>query len=291
MTDVEQLIKKLSGTTKAQIIVNEFLIGNLDIASLKAIFDCLADSDLEKIGMVELIKKEAELQEMDEDSKNSLLGALTAAGNQAEIPLVKKERKTITVKPFKAPDTDHFSNKPPAPPPLFPGQGKRSGKNTSVSKKISIKSSESTQTQKINNDMYFGESAGAINNNIDTFHKPRILIADDDPRIRMIFRMKIQGAGYSIIEAENGDMAWQLLNEKKPDGLVMDMKMPGLHGLEILAKLTQLPEKPPVCVCSAYDQLQDEYVIKNYPDLRYFVKPVDADELLKAVGEMVPIES
>lgn len=291
MSDKLDLIAKLSGQTKAFIIVNEYRIGNLGIQELNDIYGILAASDLEKIGMLELVKKECDKSGLSEDDKNALIGGLTSGGDIDDISSSsKKERKTITVKPFNALDKDS-SNKPPAPPPLYPGQGQKTSKE-----KLSASAherSESTQTQRVvksNDHAYFGESAGRVGHNFQNFSTPRILIADDDPRIRMIFRMKIQAAGYEIIEAENGDMAWELLNEKKPDGLVMDMKMPGLHGLEILAKMIQKPDKIPVCICSAYDQLKDEYVIKNYPTLKYFVKPVDAQELVKAVCEMVPIE-
>jgi len=101
--------------------------------------------------------------------------------------------------------------------------------------------------------------------------------------------MKLQKAGYNVIEAHNGEAAWRAIENESPAGMVMDMKMPGLHGLEILARLTQQGSQLPVLVCSAYDQLKDEFVIKNYPCIRYFVKPVNADELVTALQEFVPI--
>ncbi len=296
MSEPEQILSKLSGATKAQIIVNEYLIGNLDIPTIKEIFDYLAKSDLEKIGMLELIKTGALEQNMEEDATNSLIGALSSDVRPQELP-IKKERKTITVKPFNPPISKQRENSQPPPPPALRYPGQRRKRTTGkIITQHNYQSSESTQTTKIKNtniknDAFFGGSTGTIRNKINSFSKPTILIADDDPRIRMIFKMKIQGAGYSIIEAENGNIAWDIINEGKLDGLVMDMKMPGLHGLEILAKMSKISSKLPVCICSAYDQLKDEFVIKNYPMIKYFVKPVDAEELVDAIKTMVPVKN
>jgi DNA-binding response OmpR family regulator len=65
------------------------------------------------------------------------------------------------------------------------------------------------------------------------------------------------------------------------------MKMPGLHGLEVLTRMVTRRLTPPVIICSAYDQLKDEYVVASYPRLRYLVKPVAAEALEVAVRELL----
>ena len=120
--------------------------------------------------------------------------------------------------------------------------------------------------------------------------KPLILVADDDPRIRMIFKMKVAEAGYEVEEAEDGDVAWKKIEEMSPSAVIIDMKMPGLHGLEVIARITRSGNMMPVLVCSAYDQLKDELVIANYPMLEYFVKPVNPAKLLEALKSFVPID-
>lgn len=69
--------------------------------------------------------------------------------------------------------------------------------------------------------------------------------------------------------------------------VILDMKMPGLHGMEILSRLVSRSRKPPVIVCSAYDQMKDEFVVQTYPRLRFFVKPVSTDQLLATVQELL----
>ena len=117
----------------------------------------------------------------------------------------------------------------------------------------------------------------------------RVLLADDDARIRMVFRKKLEDNGYSIEEADNGEDAWKLLQEQQYGIAVLDMKMPGLHGLELLARLTAAGGKLPVIICSAYEQLQEEFVVSTYPKLRYLTKQVDVNKLVALVKELAPV--
>lgn len=116
--------------------------------------------------------------------------------------------------------------------------------------------------------------------------RPVVLVADDDARIRMVFKLKLEDAGFAVVEAANGDEAWKLIQDG-PQAVVLDMKMPGQHGLEVLAKMTDGHLKIPVVVCSAHDQLKEEFVVATYPCLRYLVKPVSPNDVIKSVRELL----
>ena len=62
----------------------------------------------------------------------------------------------------------------------------------------------------------------------------RILLVDDDPVIRLIYRNKLVDAGFHVDIASNGLGAMKLLNSAPPDVLVLDMMMPKFSGLEVL---------------------------------------------------------
>lgn len=131
--------------------------------------------------------------------------------------------------------------------------------------------------------VFFGGSLS----NLHVESKPTILLADDDKRIRIVFRLCLERIGYRVVEAEDGNEAWKKIQE---GGLIMaclDMKMPGLHGLEVLTRIANKQIDLPVVICSAYDQLKDEFVVASYPKLRYLVKPVAAEALEKAVKELL----
>jgi CheY-like chemotaxis protein len=110
-----------------------------------------------------------------------------------------------------------------------------------------------------------------------------ILVADDDKRIRMVFRLKLEEKGFNVQEAADGQEAWKRLEMGGISAAVLDMKMPGLHGLEILSRLADSDKNLPVVICTAYDRMDDEFVVATYPKLRYLTKPVDGEQLAEAL--------
>ncbi len=60
---------------------------------------------------------------------------------------------------------------------------------------------------------------------------PTVLIADDEPSLRLLVNATIAAHGYTILEATDGNEAWTLLQEHHPDVALLDVQMPGLTGL------------------------------------------------------------
>lgn len=119
--------------------------------------------------------------------------------------------------------------------------------------------------------------------------RPTILIADDDKRIRMVFRLRMEESGLSVVECADGTEAWDRIQQGDISLAVLDMKMPGLHGLEVLSRMADKQFRIPVIVCSAYDQLKDEFVVQTYPKLRYLVKPVAPEQLVGSIKDLLAI--
>lgn len=117
-------------------------------------------------------------------------------------------------------------------------------------------------------------------------NKPVVLIADDDKRARMVYKLRIEAAGFITIECEDGAQAWERIQQGGINAVVLDMKMPGMHGLEVLSNMAAQAEQVPVVVCSAYDQLNDEFVVKSYSKLKYLTKPVAPERLVAAIREL-----
>ncbi|HOX07914.1 MAG TPA: response regulator [Planctomycetota bacterium] len=117
--------------------------------------------------------------------------------------------------------------------------------------------------------------------------RPTILLADDDKRIRMVYRLKLEEKGFNVLEAADGQEAWKRLEAGGISAAVLDMKMPGLHGLEILSRLADSGKDLPVVICTAYDRLDDEFVVATYPRLRYLTKPVDGDQLASTLNNLL----
>ena len=128
-----------------------------------------------------------------------------------------------------------------------------------------------------------GESTAAAETEI-VESQPTVLLADDDDAIRRIFRTRLNNKGLNVLEAADGLSAWKTLeSDPRIDALVLDMKMPGMHGLDVLTRLANSGRIIPVVICTAYDQVQDEFAVGTYPKLRFLTKPVDTSHLAEVL--------
>jgi len=85
----------------------------------------------------------------------------------------------------------------------------------------------------------------------------RILVADDDPRVRKLFAGKLRNAGYSVEEAKSGAEALALLRDRRFHLVVLDLDMPDMpatDGFEVLKTLRTRFPRIPVVVVSGYMQ-------------------------------------
>ncbi|HEY1178586.1 MAG TPA: response regulator transcription factor [Phytomonospora sp.] len=112
-----------------------------------------------------------------------------------------------------------------------------------------------------------------------------VLLVDDQPLIRAGLRVLIADTPDMEVlgEAGSGDEAVRLVPELRPDVVVMDIRMPGMDGIQATAALTAMPEPPRVLVLTTFDD--DEYV---YAALRagasgFLVKDMALDDILGAV--------
>jgi CheY-like chemotaxis protein len=112
---------------------------------------------------------------------------------------------------------------------------------------------------------------------------PGILIVDDDEMIRYILKEVLSGAGYAVVEAENGEAALQKLSEHPLPLVLMDRFMPGMSGPEALQRIReQWPATRLVLLSGAPEGMEGELRLEQ---VRTFPKPFDNQELLRMVRE------
>lgn len=112
--------------------------------------------------------------------------------------------------------------------------------------------------------------------------QPRILIADDDRLVRVTLSKGLQDAGYIVIEASSGDEALAICQEDVPDLAILDIRMPGLNGIETACKLTEQFNLP-FMIFSAYGESELVKDAINQGALGYLVKPLDVMQILPTV--------
>ena len=107
----------------------------------------------------------------------------------------------------------------------------------------------------------------------------KILVVDDEPQIRRALSLALEGHGYTVHLAENGDEALVALGSWMPDVVVLDLVMPGRDGFEVLRELRTWTSLP-VIVLSARGGEKDKVMALDTGADDYLTKPFGMDELL-----------
>ncbi|MDQ0189456.1 response regulator [Alicyclobacillus cycloheptanicus] len=112
----------------------------------------------------------------------------------------------------------------------------------------------------------------------------KILIVDDQFGIRVLLQEVLQREGYTIFQANNGPTALDIVQKENPDLILLDMKIPGMDGLEILRVIRKLEVETKVIMMTAYGELNLIREAMELGALAHFTKPFDIDELRQAVN-------
>ena len=118
---------------------------------------------------------------------------------------------------------------------------------------------------------------------------PRILIVDDDDNQRLLYREFFEDEGYEVADARNGQDALACIEHDLPDVVVLDINMPGMDGLQTLARIHDLNRHLPVILHSAYAAYKDQFV--SWIADAYVTKSSNPDDLIQAVGAVLAKKS
>jgi len=103
--------------------------------------------------------------------------------------------------------------------------------------------------------------------------KAKILIADDEASIRFVLREALEDAGHEVSEVEDGDAALQALASGRYDLAFLDIRMPGLTGLEVLQQLGTLGSDTAAVIVTAQSTMENAVEAMKHGALDYLVKP------------------
>jgi len=114
-----------------------------------------------------------------------------------------------------------------------------------------------------------------------------ILVADDDKNFRLLLETELTLEGYKVILADGGLKALRKVKWEAPDLVILDLKMPDLHGLEVLRIVREKNKELPIIICTAYEKMQDDYTIWSSRVAAFLTKPLDIDYLKDIIYELL----
>ena len=116
----------------------------------------------------------------------------------------------------------------------------------------------------------------------------RILHIEDDPANLLLVRKLLQAAGHEVVEAQDGIEGVRLALERRPDLVLVDLRIPGLDGYEVALRLRGEASLTgvPIVAITAYDVYGMEEAAFENGCNRYLSKPLDLEELDRALKDL-----
>ena len=112
---------------------------------------------------------------------------------------------------------------------------------------------------------------------------PKIWVADDDEAIRIVLEEGLKSTGLEISTYADGESLIMALEDDKPDLIISDIKMPGMHGYDLLKHIKNNYEKLPVIIMTAFTDMQAAIDAYGGGAFEYIPKPFDLEEAIAIV--------
>lgn len=117
--------------------------------------------------------------------------------------------------------------------------------------------------------------------------KPQILVVDDEPNVRLSYRATLELEDYVISEADGGSKALQELARQPFDLAILDLKMPEMNGLDLLAEMRRRKLSTPTVMITAYGDLPDAVRAMKLGAIDFLKKPMTPEALRQVVASVL----
>ena len=120
----------------------------------------------------------------------------------------------------------------------------------------------------------------------------KILIADDEPNIVKLVKVRLESNGYEVISAASGTECINKIVQEEPDLVILDIMMPKMDGYDTLIAMREMfaeneDEPPPVLIMTARADSRIRDLLENEEVRGYIIKPFKAEELLTKIKEIL----
>ena len=113
----------------------------------------------------------------------------------------------------------------------------------------------------------------------------KILVVDDEENIRLLYKEELEEEGFLVELARSGEEALEKLSLFRPDLVTLDIKMPGMGGLEVLKRIREKERDLPIILCSAYGEFKLDFT--TWASDAYVVKSADLTDLKSTIRKFL----
>jgi CheY-like chemotaxis protein len=113
----------------------------------------------------------------------------------------------------------------------------------------------------------------------------KILVVDDEENIRFLYKEELEDEGFIVELAKSGEEALEKLPLFRPDLITLDIKMPGMGGIEVLKRIRDVDRDLPIILCSAYGEFKLDFA--TWASDAYVVKSADLTELKSMIQKFL----
>ena len=115
----------------------------------------------------------------------------------------------------------------------------------------------------------------------------KILIVDDETNVRLNYRITLETEGYEVFEAVSGEMALEALVARSFHLAILDMRLPAMDGLQLLAKMREVGITVPVMIVTAYSDVPHAVQAMKLGAIDFLQKPLRPEDLRRIVVEIL----
>lgn len=119
-------------------------------------------------------------------------------------------------------------------------------------------------------------------NNMET---KTILVVDDEESIRFLYREELEEDGYRVITAADGEEALRKVRNENPDLITLDIRMPGMDGIEVLHQIREMNKEIPVIMSTAYGEYRNDFNV--WASDAYVIKTANLTELKETIRRLL----
>ena len=116
--------------------------------------------------------------------------------------------------------------------------------------------------------------------------KPTILVVDDEKNIREYFSKSLAKKGYAVLKASSGEEGLEVFKRENPEVVFLDMRLPGIDGMEVLMKMKKEDETASVIIITAYGDIKSAVSALKEGAHDYLTKPFKLAEVLNILGKI-----